>query len=1290
MIGTLIEDRYRIESELGRGGMGVVYRAEDTLLERPVAVKVVSSTGLGTKGRSRVLQEARAAARLNHPNIVAVHDVGVTQLPDQDEPTSYIVMEFVEGQTLRDFEPRDLEQVIQLAIDICEALEAAHQQDIIHRDLKPENVSLTTTGSVKLMDFGLARISGKPRLTQQGTFLGTLSYLAPEIILGQEASPRSDLYAMGVMLFEMCAGRPPFEADNLTAVISQHLYAPVVPPSTYNDQIPPLLDKLVVEILSKKPENRPASARAVRGTLKDISLAVVSPQTPTATTQLNRLVRGRMVGRDSEFAETLALWEKSAAGSGQLLMISGDPGIGKTRLVKELITYVELAGGKTLLGLCYAEERKPFGPIAQMVQYSLENGHNLELPHPVLADLLTLSPELRLTYPDIPPNERLEPEAEQQRLFDSIVTWFGALTKDDRLLLVVDDVHWADSGSLALLRYLARRLLQRPALIVATYREVELDASLPFQEMLADVNRERLATRIKLTSLDKGQTQELLTTLFSEETTPDFLDGVFRETEGNPFFIEEVCKALVDSGKLFYEGGRWQRPDDIEDLEIPQGIRLAIQSRLSKLSTEEQHTLQVAALLGREFEYEMLVGVSDQEEELLIRALEKAEEAQLIEEVQRTIPGASPNFAFTHALIHSTLLSNLSTLRRQRLQREVALALEECYPDRQEELAPLLGRYFSEAGDGDRGIKYLLTAGDSARAVFAYDEAIEAYEHALLFLKELGDHEHAARILMKLGLTYHNIFAFESSRKAYDQGFTQWQLAAERGAIESQPLAPAPHPYRAAITATPATLDPSRSFDSFSIWCMNQLFSGLLQITAEEELVPDVAHSWEILDAGRKYVFHLREDVRWSDGEQVTAADFEYAWKRALRPELDMGLAKILLDIKGAREFYQGQLDDSNALGVKAIDEYTLVVDLEGPSSYFLQIMALSISKAVPAHVVSRHGPDWTESENIVTNGPFKLSSWIPEQGMVFERYEAYHGRFGGNLSRVEFTVEPGEAALEMYERDELDIIGPYGHLSIADAKRAVQLHPDEYISEPGALTFFLGFDTTRPPFDDVKVRQALVLAMDREALANQVAMGTTFPATGGMTPPGVVGHAPGIALPHDPDLARMRLAEAGYPGGAGLPVVEGATLEFGGPRLMIEHLADQWGRILGLHFSIGYREIGVFFDYIDRVRPDFWLGGWAADYPDPDSFLRYSRWLPGSGWRNERYESLVQDARHMADHGQRMALYRQAEQILVDEAPVAPINYGRGHVLIKPWLPGLPSSIITGNILKDIVIEPH
>jgi serine/threonine protein kinase len=260
MLGTTLANRYRLDQELGRGGMGVVYRAHDTLLDRPVAVKILSSPGLETEWRVRLLREAQAAAKLNHSNVVLVYDAGETQANGAEKSVPFIVMELVEGQALRHLPALDLTETLRLARQICAALAHAHSQGIVHRDLKPENVVVTHSQTVKLMDFGLARIADAPRLTAEGTIMGTYSYLAPELIQGQPASPQSDLYAFGVMLYEMTARRPPFDGENLMAVLSQHLYAPVVPPSTYNAEVPPVLDALVVRLLSKQPEERPGSA----------------------------------------------------------------------------------------------------------------------------------------------------------------------------------------------------------------------------------------------------------------------------------------------------------------------------------------------------------------------------------------------------------------------------------------------------------------------------------------------------------------------------------------------------------------------------------------------------------------------------------------------------------------------------------------------------------------------------------------------------------------------------------------------------------------------------------------------------------------------------------------------------------------------------------------------------------------------------------------------------------------------------------------------------------------------
>ena len=252
----LFSNRFRFTSILGKGGMGAVYRAHDTVLQRDVAIKVFSGAAIGAKDRLRLLHEAQAAAGLSHPNIVTIFDFG------EMEGTPYIVMELIEGVSLNELRPTDIDEVISIAKHLCTALDHAHAKGIIHRDMKPENVMITGDRTLKLMDFGLAR-SSAPSLTDDRAIMGTLRYMAPEMILGEDLDGRADLYALGVMLYELTTGQIPFDDSSPVSILYQHLYDAVVPPRVKNSEIPPALDHLIVRLLAKKPENRPTSAAEV-------------------------------------------------------------------------------------------------------------------------------------------------------------------------------------------------------------------------------------------------------------------------------------------------------------------------------------------------------------------------------------------------------------------------------------------------------------------------------------------------------------------------------------------------------------------------------------------------------------------------------------------------------------------------------------------------------------------------------------------------------------------------------------------------------------------------------------------------------------------------------------------------------------------------------------------------------------------------------------------------------------------------------------------------------------------
>ena len=274
-----------------------------------------------------------------------------------------------------------------------------------------------------------------------------------------------------------------------------------------------------------------------------------------------------------------------------------------------------------------------------------------------------------------------------------------------------------------------------------------------------------------------------------------------------------------------------------------------------------------------------------------------------------------------------------------------------------------------------------------------------------------------------------------------------------------------------------------------------------------------------------------------------------------------------------------------------------------------------------------------------------------------------------------------------MYEADDLDIM--YFHiLPPAEMDRVRQRHAGEYVSGPTLNTEYVGFDARRPPFDDPRVRRAFVLATDKETLADVVLGGYVSPAMGGLIPPGMPGHSPGIALPYDPDQARQLLAEAGYPGGRGIPVLELPTRR--GHEPMDEYLQAQWRENLGLEITWVQMEWRSFLEHLFRGTPRIWCVAWAADYPDPDNFLRAGTWKSYTGWQSKAFDGLVEGARRVMNQGERIKLYQEADRILVEKAVIMPLSHGRFHLLVKPWVKRYPASVIGGPFWKDIVIEPH
>jgi tetratricopeptide (TPR) repeat protein len=727
--GTVLGGRYRLEQELGRGGMGIVFRATDAQLARQVALKVLPAAA-SHGARERLIREARAAAALNHPAIVSVYDSG------EHHALPFFVMELVEGSNLKDAPPTELTDIVRVALSICDALEHAHAHGVVHRDLKPENILLAGRAeprAVKLADLGVASHAREAhRITDSGAIVGTVSYMAPEQALGEPVDGRADLYALGVVLYELVTGRLPFTGARPLEVVSQHVHAPVVPPRVLRPSLPAALDAAIVKLLAKQPGQRYADAREARAALA-ASLSGARPaaeaEATAALALLDALSRGKLVGRAAELAEARELWRRAREGSGHFLLVSGEPGAGKTRLARELLIQAALDGALVMAGACYEyEAATPYLPFAEafrkLVRDEKDDGKLRALLGDAAPRISKLAPDVESRLGPFPERHELAPHEERMLFVDAVASSLRRAAAARGVLFYVDDLHWADASSLWLLGHLLRALPGERVLFAASYREMELDRAHPLSAALVDWNRERLTTRIALKRFGPAQTQEQLAALLRDPVSADFSDAVHRETEGNPFFVEEVLKALIEQGSVRRESGRWRR-DDVSSLAIPQSVKAAIGHRLDRVSPECAEVLRAAAVLGKTFEFRELLAIAgDKGEDALLDAVDEAVRLQLL------LPGQDESFAFTHDKIREVLYEELNPIRRRRLHRRTAEGLERL-GEKRGVPAEKLAHHFIEAGEHEQGLAWAKQAGSEALRLFAYDEAIAAYGRAL-------------------------------------------------------------------------------------------------------------------------------------------------------------------------------------------------------------------------------------------------------------------------------------------------------------------------------------------------------------------------------------------------------------------------------------------------------------------------------------------------------------------------------------------------------------------------------
>jgi tetratricopeptide (TPR) repeat protein len=792
MTSDLLGGRYRMLSPLGAGGMGEVFLAEDTQLQRRVAVKVLpASAAEDTVARERLRREALAAAALDHPFICKIHEIG-----DADG-RMFIVMEYVEGETLHAAARRELlpmRQVIDIAHQLTQALDAAHRRSIIHRDLKPANVMVTRHGHVKVMDFGLAKQLVVPSsagagagsgsdagtlLTDSGTRLGTPGYMSPEQVLGGSLDPRSDIFSLGVILHELATGSHPFLRADPTETMAAILRDPPGTGTRDADSVGgfgAVIHRMLAKACAGRHQNT-AELLADIEALRERAWSSSSRAVPSEPAQPAE--RTPFVGRDAEASELTRLLDRMLTGQGGLVLVGGEPGVGKTRLARELLAAARERGCLCLTGHCYEMEgAPPFVPFVEMTEQTVRL-----IPQAVRAAMGDLAPEiaalvpsLRRTYHDIPPLPDVPADQQRRLMFSAFLEYVRRGTQKSPGVFLLDDLHWADDPTLQLLLHLAPHLASMRLLVVGTYRDVELDVKRPFAKTLESLLRQRLATRIALRRLSESGVQEMLSRMSGSAPPSGLAKAVFRETEGNPFFIEEVYQHLSEEGKLFDSSGAWKADLRVDTIEVPEGVRLVIGRRLDRLGEQARKVLTAGAIIGRTFPLDLLQAVVDFSEDAVLDAIEEAERAQLVasDSSQRTA-----RYGFVHELIRTTLVGGLSLPRRQRLHLKIADALERLRAASLDSHASVLAHHLFQAGaaaETDRTARFLLLAGRRALAAGAFEETLEVFDNLLgLELPEydplLGEaSEHRGEALAGLQRPEEAATAFDRALTIYGTG----------------------------------------------------------------------------------------------------------------------------------------------------------------------------------------------------------------------------------------------------------------------------------------------------------------------------------------------------------------------------------------------------------------------------------------------------------------------------------------------------------------------------------------
>jgi predicted ATPase len=762
---------YEVLDLLGRGGMGVVYKARQCSLDRLVALKFLpEACARDPAWLARFRREARTASALNHPHICTIYDTG------ESAGRPYLSMEWVEGQTLETLAGRRprVEEWARWLARVAGALATAHAAGVVHRDIKPANLMVRDDGIVKVLDFGLARrlpahgardSGAGDTITDPGTPVGTPLYMSPEQTRAEPVDAATDIFSLGLVLYELATGQHPFRTGTWVGALHAIIAQAPVPPARLNPEIPAPLEALIQQMLDKDPRLRPTAAEVEAALTR-----WTKPIPGGRARQQPGAERPPIVGRQPERAALRTAFEEAAAGRGLLVCVSGEPGLGKTTLVESFLDELAASGRAWSLARGRCSERlagaEAYLPFLEALDSLLQGDGGASLARAMkllapawfvqLAPLAAADTSLAAVLADAK-------AASQERRKRELHALLHELSRRQPVVVFLDDIHWADPSTVDLLAYLGTRCAGLRLLLVLTYRPSDLwGGQHPFGPLKLELQGRGVCREIALPFLSRDDCDGYLALAFAGHRFPPELAAVLHaRTEGNPLFMVDLLRYLRDCGAIVQDQdhGRWALVRAVPDLqrEFPESVRSMIQRKIDHLSTSDRQLLMAASVQGPEFDSAVVAELLSREPAEVEESLEILERVhslvRLVREQAFPDGRLTLRYGFVHVLYQNALYAALLPTRKAAWSAAAARALLDHYGEKSAGLAAELAMLFEAGRDFERAADYYQAAAENAARIYAHHEAAALARRGLALLPKLPDTPERVRRELPLQVT---------------------------------------------------------------------------------------------------------------------------------------------------------------------------------------------------------------------------------------------------------------------------------------------------------------------------------------------------------------------------------------------------------------------------------------------------------------------------------------------------------------------------------------------------------